>query len=66
MPTAQTAVSLSAVTPTVPTAEARRRPHEAVALPTYADGHPGGADGIYADGATPTATVGVWLYRRYF
>jgi hypothetical protein len=30
---------LSAVTPTVPTAEARWRPYEAVALPTYADGH---------------------------
>jgi hypothetical protein len=50
----------------LPTAEARRRPHEAVALPIYADGdgyadgHPGGADGIYADGnhrrtAVPTA-----------
>jgi hypothetical protein len=47
---AQTAVSLSAVSPDVPTAEARRRPCEAVALPTYADGHTGGADGIYADG----------------
>jgi hypothetical protein len=54
----QTTVSLTAVTPTVTMAEARRRPHEAIALPTYADGHgyadghPGGADGIYADGAT--------------
>jgi hypothetical protein len=38
---AQTAVSLSAVTPAVLTAEARRRPHEAVALPRYAaDGFP--------------------------
>jgi hypothetical protein len=55
----------------VPTVEARRWPHEAVALPTYADDHgyaddhPGGADGIYANGATPTATVGVRLYRQY-
>jgi hypothetical protein len=49
---AQTAVSLSAVTPAVLTAQARRRPHEAVALQTY-------ADGIYSDGAKPTATVGV-------
>jgi hypothetical protein len=56
---AQTAVSLSAVTPAVPTAEARRRPHEAVALRTYADGHTEGADRIYSDGAKPTATVGV-------
>jgi hypothetical protein len=53
---AQTAISLSAVSPDVPTAEARRRPREAVTLPTYADGysyaddHMGGADGIYADG----------------
>jgi hypothetical protein len=68
---AQTAVSLSAVTPAVPTAEAPRRPHEAVALRTYADGHSyadghtGEADGIYSDGAKPTATVGVWLYRRH-
>jgi hypothetical protein len=53
----QTAVSLSAVTPAVSTAEARRRPHEAVALRTYADGHTGGADGIYSDGAKPTTTV---------
>jgi hypothetical protein len=60
---AQMAVSLSAVNPDVPTAEARRRPREAVVLPTYADGysyadnHTGGADGIYADGsrAVPTA-----------
>jgi hypothetical protein len=57
---AQTAVSLSAVSPDVLTAEARRRPREAVALPTYADGysyangHMGGADGIYADGPTPS------------
>jgi hypothetical protein len=43
---AQTAVSLSAVTPAVPTAEAPQRPHEAVALRTYADGH------SYADGHT--------------
>jgi hypothetical protein len=55
----------------VPTAEARRRPHEAVALPryadgySYADGHPGRADGIYADGATPTVAVGVGLRRRF-
>jgi hypothetical protein len=68
---AQTAVSLSAVSPDVPTAEARRRPREAVALPTYADGysyaddHMGGADGIYADGSTPTATVDVRLCRRH-
>jgi hypothetical protein len=68
---AQTAVSLSAVTPAVPTAEARRRPHEAVALPryadgySYADGYPGRADGIYADGATPTVAVGVGLCRRF-
>jgi hypothetical protein len=68
---AQTAVSLSAVTPAVPTAEARRRPHEAVALPryadgySYADGHPGRADGIYADGATLTVAVGVGLRRRF-
>jgi hypothetical protein len=65
---AQTTVSLSAVTPTVPMAEARRRPCEAVALPTYADGHsyadghPGEADGIYSDGAKLTATVGVRLH----
>jgi hypothetical protein len=59
---AQTVVSLSAVSPVVPTAEARRRPHEAVALPTYGDSHPRGADGIYADGATPTTTVGVRLH----
>jgi hypothetical protein len=51
----------------VPTAEARRQPHEAVALPryadgySYADGHPGRADEIYADGATPTVAVGVGL-----
>jgi hypothetical protein len=62
---AQTAVSLSAVTPAMPTAEARRRPHGAVALRTYADchsyanGHTGGADGIYSDGAKPTATDGI-------
>jgi hypothetical protein len=62
---AQTAVSLSAVNPDVPTVEARRRPREAVALPTYADGHMGGADGIYADGSTPMATVGVRLCRRH-
>jgi hypothetical protein len=68
---AQTPVSLYAVTPAVPTAEARRRPHEAVALRTYADGHSyadghtGGADGIYSDGAKPTATVGVWVRRRH-
>jgi hypothetical protein len=68
---AQTAVSLSAVTPAVPTAEARRRPHEALALRTYADGHSyadghtGGADGIYSDGAKLTATVGVWVHRRH-
>jgi hypothetical protein len=55
----------------VPTAEARRRPREAVALPTYADGysyadgHTGGADGIYADGSTPTVAVGVGLCRRF-
>jgi hypothetical protein len=67
----QMAVSLTAVTPTVSMAEARRRPHEAVALPTYADGHgyadghPRGANGIYADDATPTATIGVRLYRRH-
>jgi hypothetical protein len=68
---AQTAVSLSAVSPDVPTAEARRRPREAVALPTYADGYSyvdgytGGADGIYADGSMPMATVGVRLCRRF-
>jgi hypothetical protein len=68
---AQTAVSLSAVSPDVPTAEAHRRPRKAVALPTYADGysyadgHMGGADGIFADGSTPTATVGVRLCRRH-
>jgi hypothetical protein len=62
---AQTALSLSSVTPAVPTAEARRRPHEAVALLRYADGHPGRADGIYADGATPMATVGVGLRQRF-
>jgi hypothetical protein len=68
---AQTAVSLSAVSPDVPTAEARRRPREAVALPTYADGysyadgHTGGADGIYADGSTPTVAIGVGLCRRF-
>jgi hypothetical protein len=68
---AQMAVSLSAVTPAVPTAEARRRPHEAVALRTYADGHSyadghtGGADGIYSDGAKPTAIVGVCVRRRH-
>jgi hypothetical protein len=56
---AQTAVSLSAVTPAVPTAEACRRPYEAVALRTYADGHTEGAGGIYSGGAKPTATVGV-------
>jgi hypothetical protein len=68
---AQTAVSLSAVSPDVPTAEARRWPREAVVLPTYADGysytdgHTGGADGIYADGSTPTVAVGVGLCRRH-
>jgi hypothetical protein len=68
---AQTAVSLSAVTPAVSTAEARRRLHEAVVLRTYADGHSyadgytEGADGIYSDGAKPTATVGVWVHRRH-
>jgi hypothetical protein len=68
---AQTAVSLSAVNSAVPTAEARRWPHEAVALRTYADdhsyadGHTGGADEIYSDGAKPTATVGVWVHRRH-
>jgi hypothetical protein len=68
---AQMAVCLSAVTPAVPTAEARRRPHEAIALLRYADGysytdgHPGRADGIYADGATPTVAVGVGLHRRF-
>jgi hypothetical protein len=67
---AQTTVSLPAVSPNVPTAEARRRPREAVALPTYADGysytdgHTGGADGIYADGSMPTVAVGVGLCRR--
>jgi hypothetical protein len=49
----------------VPTAEARRRPCEAVGLPTYADGHMGGADEIYADGSTPTVAVGVGLCRRF-
>jgi hypothetical protein len=68
---AQMSVSLSAVNPVVPTAEARRRPHEAVALRmyadghSYADGHTGGADEIYSDGAKPTATVGVWVRRRH-
>jgi hypothetical protein len=62
---AQTTVSLSAITPAVPMAEARRRPHEAVALPTCADGHPGRADGIYADDATPTVAVGVGLHRQF-
>jgi hypothetical protein len=68
---AQTSVSLSAVTPAVPTAEARRRPPEAVALRTYTDGHSyadsntGGADGIYSDGAKPTETVGVWVHRQH-
>jgi hypothetical protein len=39
----------------VPTVEARRWPHEAIALPryadgySYADGHPGRADRIYTD-----------------
>jgi hypothetical protein len=67
---AQTVVFLSAVSPDVPTAEARRRPREAVGLPTYADGysyadgHTGGADEIYADGSTPTVAVGVGLCRR--
>jgi hypothetical protein len=56
----QTAVSLSVVTPTVPMVEARRRPHEAITLPTYVDGHPRGVDG-----ATPTTTVGVRLHRRH-
>jgi hypothetical protein len=62
---AQTAVFLSAVTSIVPTVKAYRRPREAVALPTYADGHSyadgytGGADWIYSDGAKPMATVGV-------
>jgi hypothetical protein len=48
-----------------------RRPREAVALPTYADGysyadgHTRGADGIYADGSTPTVAVGVGLCRRF-
>jgi hypothetical protein len=60
---AQTAVSLSAVNPDVPTTEARRRPCEAVVLPTYADGysyadgHTGGADGIYADGSRAVQTA---------
>jgi hypothetical protein len=69
---AQTAVSLSVVTPAVPTAEARRQPHEAVALPRYADGynyvdgHRGKADGIYADDATPAVAVGVGLHRWFF
>jgi hypothetical protein len=68
---AQTAVSLSAVTPAVSMAKAHRWPHEAIALPmyadgySYADGHPGGPDGIYADGATPTVAVGVGLHRRF-
>jgi hypothetical protein len=31
---AQTAISLSAISPAVPTVEARRRPREAVALPS--------------------------------
>jgi hypothetical protein len=68
---AQTAVSLSAITLAMPTAEASRQPHEAVALPryadgySYADGHPGRADGFYADGATPTVAVGVGLRRRF-
>jgi hypothetical protein len=67
---AQTAVSLSTVSPDVPTAEARRRPREAVALLTYADGysyadgHMGRADEIYADGSTLTVAVGVGLCRR--
>jgi hypothetical protein len=61
---AQTTVSLSTVTPAVPTAEARRRPHEAVALPRYANGY-SYADGIYADGATPTVAVGVGRRRRF-
>jgi hypothetical protein len=68
---ARTAVSLSAITPAVPTAEARRWPHKAVALPrhadgySYADGYPERADGIYADGATPTVAVGVGLRRQF-
>jgi hypothetical protein len=69
---ALTAVSLGAVRPTTPTAVARRRPHEAVAVPFYADGHGcadghlGGADETYSDGVTPTVTVGIPLYRRHF
>jgi hypothetical protein len=69
---AQTAVSLSAVSPDVPTAEARRRPREVVALPTYADGysyadgHMGGAGEIYIDGSTSTVVVGVRLCRWLF
>jgi hypothetical protein len=68
---AQTFVSLSAVTPVVPMAEARRRLHEAVALRMYADGHSyanghtGGANEIYSDEAKPTATVSVWVRRRH-
>jgi hypothetical protein len=31
----------------------------------YADGHTGGADEIYSDGAKPTATVGVYVRRRH-
>jgi hypothetical protein len=67
---AQTTVSLSAVSPDVPTTEARRRPREAVALPiyadgySYADGHTGGADGIYADGCRRRrAVLTVFLAR---
>jgi hypothetical protein len=58
---ALTAVFLGAVRPTVPMAVARRRPHEAIAVPFYADGHPGGADETYSDGVTPTVTVGIPL-----
>jgi hypothetical protein len=56
----------------VPTAGARRRPHEVVAVlfyadgHGYADGHSGGADETYSDGVTPTITVGIPLRRRHF
>jgi hypothetical protein len=68
---AQTAVSLSSVSPDMPTAKARRRPREAIALPTYGDGysyvngHTGGVDRIYADGSMSTIAVGVGLCRWF-
>jgi hypothetical protein len=62
---AQMTVSLSAVTPAVPMAARSRRLTTYADGHSYADGHPEGADVIYADGATPTATVGVGLRRRF-